>query len=636
MHETLRALDRLQVLYDADIVAQYRSMQSDIATLRVLCNSSELWLTLHGPAFREQALAVLTILDRASLLCASGGVAGVVAPVVTLSTDFVVLSTARRKSSLHGLVADVPTAFTSPPIPERLLAGCTSHLESQRLLRNMGAAGIYCELLKINPGQESGVTVAIHVLRRCHIAVQTFCRGNARNQALMEPAIEQIISHLPLDIGAEVTLVAVYAGNRKLSEACPEGVVRACVNMVERRRDKRWLAPLHELVTCRGVPIKRNELLILKCLLEASPRTLLTYIDHQGMEERAALLREYQGSGDAVPTGVLAYHIELIELLAATADGKNGAAEAKCQALIPIADAVTQIEAIALPAGKSAFVNFVNLAFFDVEKAISEDADADQGWRLLDHFCKLFREVVRASGVAPKWIRCVYSACLPAIAQFLASPVSSVTWTPSRTARTTELAMFVGTLFACARDDEARSAAVMCMRALDRRVKTLDVQVPQHAEAMAWSGGVPARGPSLSALESPFVGALAPVGRSDATARCAQELPKLVHLLHTNEHIIHLAETEFEVMCGFYVNIEKVTSAQYGAASAVTFSQMTSAVVELLGGAKGKSLALPTRLSIQALKVCVGSATVALFDHAVEYAILLPAARSRWRCMWIE
>lgn len=606
MHETLDALNRLQILFDPEVVARYRLMLCEVATLRVLVNSSELWLSLRGPTFLCQALLVLSILDKISLMCVSGGYGSGGEGPAGASADMIDISISRgRASTIAG--SEVAMPFVAPPLPELLLSSHASHMESQQLLRNMGTGEILIELLKLNITSGSGEAVVTDVLRRCHVAVQTFCRSNVRNQALMEAAVEHIISHLPLNVSAEETLVAVYSGNRVLCEACPEGVVRACVNMVERRQEKRYLMPLHGLVICRGVPIKRNQLLVLKCLLEASPRTLLTYTDPRGIEERAALLREYQSSGAAAPTGALAYHIDLIELLAEAADGKIGVAEAKCQALIPLADAVAQVEALTLPEAKAAFVNFINFVFFDAENPLSEGADADQGWRLMDQFCKLFRDVVRDAGAAPSWAPCVYHSCLPAIVQFMTTPVSVVTLAGSHSAAIVELAKHAGNLFSSAQDEESRNAAAMCMRALDRRVKTLDVQVPQHAEAVAWSGGKAA--PVPVALPLSRSDSLCAVEHDDATikSRYARALRQLVHDLRADERVIHLAETEFEVIGGFYVHIQDVTTLQYGAERAVTFSSMIGALAELLGGAKVRSSALSTKLAMLALKACLCS-----------------------------
>jgi hypothetical protein len=72
-------------------------------------------------------------------------------------------------------------------------------------------------------------------------------------------------AQLPMDVGADRTLVAVLGGNLRLAGGVSEGVARACVKMVARTgRQARWLAPLHELLSCRGAYVKRNQVMVFK------------------------------------------------------------------------------------------------------------------------------------------------------------------------------------------------------------------------------------------------------------------------------------------------------------------------------------------------------------------------------------
>lgn len=199
----------------------------------------------------------------------------------------------------------------------------------------MGAHEVVLNALRISPDAQTtaaGKATSIHILRRCHRFMQAFVRGNAQNQALLVESVELIASHLPLDVSAECTILEIFRDNRRLCETVKETVVRACVNMVEQSgRDKKFLSPLHELVRCRGVAIKRNQLLVLKVMLEAH-HTAALYVcnDEESLAERDNLLREHEASGDGTQqfTGLLAYHLDVMRLLASAADGKMGVAGA--------------------------------------------------------------------------------------------------------------------------------------------------------------------------------------------------------------------------------------------------------------------------------------------------------------------
>lgn len=122
----------------------------------------------------------------------------------------------------------------------------------------------------------------------------------------MAAAVGYMAAHVPLDVGAEVALAAVFRGNKRVCEACDEGVLRACVRAVERTLEGRFLAPLHELVVCGGMPIKRNQIAVLRALLAAAPRCVRACVDGSAAAERAAPIAEHEASGEREPAGALA------------------------------------------------------------------------------------------------------------------------------------------------------------------------------------------------------------------------------------------------------------------------------------------------------------------------------------------
>ena len=62
-HETLFALERLQLLVRDDTVDQYESVRLDVSSLRKLVEASEIWLTMDAEDSRTKARLTLGILD---------------------------------------------------------------------------------------------------------------------------------------------------------------------------------------------------------------------------------------------------------------------------------------------------------------------------------------------------------------------------------------------------------------------------------------------------------------------------------------------------------------------------------------------------------------------------------------------
>lgn len=399
----------------------------------------------------------------------------------------------------------------------------------------MGAHEVVLTALRISPeGQQTpaGGATSIHVLRRCHRFLQVFVRENAQNQAQLVDHIELVASHLPLDVGAEETILEVYRGNRRLCDTVKEGVIRACVNMVEQSgRDKKFLGPLHEFVRCRDIPIKRNQLLVLKVLLEAHHSTAL-YVcnDEESIAERDELLRVHEASGAAEFTGLLAYHVDILLLLTSAADGKMGVAgagavcllgadadnedaEAKCQSLIAYGDLVTQIESMKNPALKSTYVDFLHAVYVDAETPVSVGLRAsvpvavhtcanirasnlqvdssNDTWRLLFHFVDQLRGLVgEGTIVPPNWVDYVFESMVPTVTAIMTLAYHEESMTPPRSAKLVEGAMLLGRLFDGSPSSNSRAIGA-CMRALDRAVMSLGSVVPQYAVIVASDDGRP-------------------------------------------------------------------------------------------------------------------------------------------------
>jgi RIH domain len=189
---------------------------------------------------------------------------------------------------------------------------------------------------------EASLPARTAVMRAAHRFLCAFAHSNPTNQGFVASALPIAAAQLPLGVGAERTLVTLLRGNRRLVETCGETIATACVDMVGRRglHDATWLLPLHELTHCDGAPMKANQSMVLKALLEA-PGAVCLCADGlpAAVAGRPALLAELAAAprGKAL-SGVPAYHVGILRLLCAACEGHNGSAEAKCQAVLPLTE----------------------------------------------------------------------------------------------------------------------------------------------------------------------------------------------------------------------------------------------------------------------------------------------------------
>ncbi|CAJ0938463.1 unnamed protein product [Ranitomeya imitator] len=128
-------------------------------------------------------------------------------------------------------------------------------------------------------------------------------------------------------------------------------------------------------------------------------------------------------------SGPLAYHITLVELLAACTEGKNVYTEIKCNSLLPLDDIVRVVtHDDCIPEVKIAYVNFVNHCYVDTEVEMKEIYTSNHIWKLFENFlvdmarvCNTTTDRKHADTALEKYVT---EAVMNIVSGFFSSPFS--------------------------------------------------------------------------------------------------------------------------------------------------------------------------------------------------------------------
>ncbi len=229
-------------------------------------------------------------------------------------------------------------------------------------------------------------------------------------------------AQLPYTVGAEVTLVALLRGNMRLIERVPESVVRACL---ARGRKARYLAPLHEMLRVDGIPVKRSQQMVLKCMLDVPGAMFLGVTGKEAADLDNALADNPNPAGGGLVSGGLPeYHIAVLRVIVLACAGTTRGTVAKCQALVPLGDTIARslvLKDANHVRTKAALLDVLRVTFIDGDWPFSSD-DAS---RLLMDLAGMLKDAVagaRGAGDAA-WTSAIYDSVLPCLIAAAALPV---------------------------------------------------------------------------------------------------------------------------------------------------------------------------------------------------------------------
>uniref|UniRef100_A0A8D3BPC5 Inositol 1,4,5-trisphosphate receptor n=1 Tax=Scophthalmus maximus TaxID=52904 RepID=A0A8D3BPC5_SCOMX len=332
--EVLHTFKQVQLLISAQDVENYKLIKADLDRLRTLVEKSELWVEKKN----------------------SGGGEG-------------------KK--------DKKDKKEKGEILERLNKMCSSGVwkKQQRLLKNMGAHKVMLDLLQVS--YDLNDMKMQEIIRYTHLFLQKFCMGNQENQTLLHKNLNLFLN--PGLLEAE-TVQHIFSNNYQLCSEISESVLQHFIHcLATHGRHVQYLNFLHTIIKAEGKYVKKCQDMIMTELTNAGEDVVVFYNDKASFNVMLELMAESrEGVGDKSP---LRYHISLVELLAACAEGKNVYTEIKCTSLLPLEDVVRVVtHEDCITEVKVAYVNFVNHCYVDTEVEMKEIYTSNHIWKLFEDF----------------------------------------------------------------------------------------------------------------------------------------------------------------------------------------------------------------------------------------------------------
>ncbi|KAM9750737.1 inositol 1,4,5-trisphosphate-gated calcium channel ITPR3 isoform 2-T2 [Menidia menidia] len=353
--EVLHTFKQVQLLISAQDVENYKLIKADLDRLRTLVEKSELWVekkSSGGDGKKDKKEKVEGASEE----------------------------TSPKKEKLE---KGNETYQEVREILERLNKMCATGVwkKQQRLLKNMGAHKVMLDLLQVS--YDKNDVKMQEIIRYTHLFLQKFCMGNQENQALLHKNLSLFLN--PGLLEAE-TVQHIFSNNYQLCSEISESVLQHFIHcLATHGRHVQYLNFLHTIIKAEGKYVKKCQDMIMTELTNAGEDVVVFYNDKTSFNAMLQLMAESrEGVGESSP---LRYHISLVELLAACAEGKNVYTEIKCTSLLPLEDVVRVVTHMdCITEVKTAYVNFVNHCYVDTEVEMKEIYTSNHIWKLFEDF----------------------------------------------------------------------------------------------------------------------------------------------------------------------------------------------------------------------------------------------------------
>ncbi|XP_030639388.1 inositol 1,4,5-trisphosphate-gated calcium channel ITPR3 [Chanos chanos] len=461
--EVLHAFKQVQLLISTQDVDNYKLIKSDLDRLRTMVEKSELWVDKKGSSGGDGKKDKKEKKDK-----------GEVGPP---SDEGVTKKDKLEKSNEN--------YQTVKEILERLNRMCNTGVlkKQQRLLKNMGAHNFMLDLLQVS--YDKNDTKMQEIIKYTHLFLQKFCTGNVENQTLLHKHLNLFLN--PGLLEAE-TVQHIFSNNYQLCTEINESVLQHFINcLATHGRHVQYLNFLHTIIKAEGKYVKKCQDMIMTELTNAGEDVVVFYNDKESFATMLQLMAEArEGVQENSP---LRYHISLVELLAACAEGKNVYTEIKCTSLLPLEDIVRVVtHEDCITEIKIAYVNFVNHCYVDTEVEMKEIYTSNHIWNLFENFtvdmarvCSN-REKRLADPVLEKY---VINVVLDTINAFFSSPFSeNSTSLQSHHTIVTHLLQSTMRLLDCSwLPTQHRGLVDTCIRTLSMTAKSRSISVPIELEA---------------------------------------------------------------------------------------------------------------------------------------------------------
>ncbi|XP_069880061.1 inositol 1,4,5-trisphosphate-gated calcium channel ITPR3 isoform X1 [Dipodomys merriami] len=460
--EAMHTFKQVQLLISAQDVENYKVIKSELDRLRTMVEKSELWVDKKGSGKGEE------------------GEAGTAKDKKERPTDEEgFLQPSGEKSSENYQIVK--------GILERLNKMCgvgeQMRKKQQRLLKNMDAHKVMLDLLQIP--YDKGDAKMMEILRYTHQFLQKFCAGNPGNQALLHKHLHLFLT--PGLLEAE-SMQHIFLNNYQLCSEISEPVLQHFVHLLATHgRHVQYLDFLHTVIKAEGKYVKKCQDMIMTELTNAGEDVVVFYNDKASL---AHLLDMMKAARDGVEEhSPLMYHISLVDLLAACAEGKNVYTEIKCTSLLPLEDVVTVVtHEDCITEVKMAYVNFVNHCYVDTEVEMKEIYTSNHIWTLFENFTLDMARVCnkREKRLAdPTLEKYVLTVVLDTISAFFSSPFSENS-TSLQTHQTIVVQLLQSTtrLLECPwLQQQHKSSVEACVRTLAMVAKGRSISLPMDLDA---------------------------------------------------------------------------------------------------------------------------------------------------------
>uniref|UniRef100_A0A5F9C1J8 Inositol 1,4,5-trisphosphate receptor n=1 Tax=Oryctolagus cuniculus TaxID=9986 RepID=A0A5F9C1J8_RABIT len=453
--EAMHTFKQVQLLISAQDVENYKVIKSELDRLRTMVEKSELWVDKKGSGKGEEVEAGRPM-DEEGFLPPAG----------------------EKSSENYQIVKG---------ILERLNKMCgvgeQMRKKQQRLLKNMDAHKVMLDLLQVP--YDKGDAKMVEILRYTHQFLQKFCAGNPGNQALLHKHLHLFLT--PGLLEAE-TMQHIFLNNYQLCSEISEPVLQHFVHLLATHgRHVQYLDFLHTVIKAEGKYVKKCQDMIMTELTNAGDDVVVFYNDKASL---AHLLEMMKGARDGVEDqSPLMYHISLVDLLAACAEGKNVYTEIKCTSLLPLEDVVSVVtHEDCITEVKMAYVNFVNHCYVDTEVEMKEIYTSNHIWTLFESFTLDMARVCskREKRLAdPTLEKYVLTVVLDTVHAFFSSPFSENS-TSLQTHQTIVVQLLQSTmrLLECPWLQQQHKGSVeACIRTLAMVAKSRAILLPMDLDA---------------------------------------------------------------------------------------------------------------------------------------------------------
>ncbi|ELK16622.1 Inositol 1,4,5-trisphosphate receptor type 3 [Pteropus alecto] len=399
--EAMHTFKQVQLLISAQDVENYKVIKSELDRLRTMVEKSELWVDKKGSGKGEE---VETGASKDKKERPTDEEGFLPPPGEKSSENYqIVRGILERLNKMCGV-------------------GEQMRKKQQRLLKNMDAHKVMLDLLQIP--YDKGDAKMMEILRYTHQFLQKFCAGNPGNQTLLHKHLHLFLT--PGLLEAE-TMQHIFLNNYQLCSEVSEPVLQHFVHLLATHgRHVQYLDFLHTVIKAEGKYVKKCQDMIMTELTNAGDDVVVFYNDKASL---AHLLDMMKAARDGVEDhSPLMYHISLVDLLAACAEGKNVYTEIKCTSLLPLEDVVSVVtHEDCITEVKMAYVNFVNHCYVDTEVEMKEIYTSNHIWTLFENFTLDMARVCskREKRLAdPTLEKYVLTVVLDTINAFFSSPFS--------------------------------------------------------------------------------------------------------------------------------------------------------------------------------------------------------------------